>query len=69
MTTIELYKNNIYQRYTELINAGKKQNDLNNNDLWKIFEWYSCIKLSEENKTTFYNYEDIEPEFKENNNE
>jgi len=68
MTIIELYNSNIYQRYTELINAGKDKNNFDNNDLWKIFEWYSCIKLSKEHKTIFYNYEDIEPEFKENNN-
>lgn len=40
---------------------------MDNNHLWKIFEWYSCIKLSEEYKTIFYNYDDIEPEFKEIN--
>ena len=35
--------------------------------MWKIFEYYSCIKLSEEYKKHFYEYDDIDPTFKELN--
>ena len=59
------YKINIFERYTDLKKSNKKEFD--NNDLWKIFEYYSCIKLSEEYKKQFYEYDDIEPEFKELN--
>ena len=36
--------------------------------MWKIFEYYSCIKLTEEFNQTFYEYNDINPEFKEQHN-
>jgi hypothetical protein len=50
-------------------NKIKRSNkiEFDNNDLWKIFEYYSCIKLSEEYKKPFYEYDDIEPTFKELN--
>ena len=38
---------------------------LNNYDLAKIFEYYSCIKLTEEFNQIFYEYSDIEPKYKE----
>ena len=56
---------NIFERYTDLIKSKKK--DFDNNDLCKIFEYYSCIKLSEEYKKSFYEYDDIDPTFKELN--
>ena len=31
----------------------------------KIFEYYTCIKLSEEYQKSFYEYNDIYPNFKE----
>lgn len=65
METTNRYLINIYERYRDLKNSNKKEFD--NNDLWKIFEYYSCIKLSEEYKRQFYEYDDIEPEFKEIN--
>ena len=65
MKLVNLYKIYIYEKYKELIKLDKEIFD--NNDLWKIFEWYSCIKLSEEYNQTFYEYDDIDPEFKENN--
>jgi len=61
----QLYKLNIYNRYLNLKNSNKIEYD--NYDLAKIFEYYSCIKLSEEFKTIFYEYNDIDPEFKELN--
>ena len=60
-----IYKNNIYERYKDLKNSNKKEFD--NNDLWKIFEYYSCIKLTEEYGKQFYEYNDIDPNFKEVN--
>ena len=36
--------------------------------LWKIFEWYSCVILTNEYNTPFYNYEDISIYFKEKHN-
>ena len=59
------YTINIYERYSDLKNSNKLE--LDNNDLWKIFEYYSCLKLSEEFKKPFYEYDDIEPTFKELN--
>ena len=65
---IERYKIYIYDRYHNLKKSGKKLNDFNNFDLAKIFEYYSCIKLTEEFNQTFYEYTDINPEFKEQHN-
>ena len=59
------YLINIFERYNDLKKSNKKEFD--NNDLWKIFEYYSCIKLSEEYKKIFYEYDDIDPNFKEIN--
>ncbi len=56
---------NIFERYTDL--KKSKKDDFDNNNLWKIFEYYSCIKLSEEYKKPFYEYDDIDPTFKELN--
>ena len=60
-----IYMNNIYKRYKDLKNSNKIE--FNNNDLWKIFEYYSCIKLTEEYGKQFYEYNDIDPNFKEIN--
>jgi len=65
MNIIENYKLKICERFTDLITSGKTEYD--NNDLWKIFEWFSCIKLSEKYGKIFYEYDDIHPEFKEKN--
>jgi hypothetical protein len=56
---------NIFERYTDL--KKSKKDDFDNNDLWKIFEYYSCIKLSEEYNKHFYEYDEIDPTFKELN--
>ena len=64
---ITKYKIYIHNRYQDLIKSGKTKDNLNNFDLAKIFEYYSCIKLSEEYKQPFYEYYDIDPEFKEEN--
>ena len=60
-----LYILNIFDRYTDLKKSNKLQ--FTKNDISKIFEYYSCIKLSNEYKKTFYEYDDIDPNFKELN--
>jgi len=65
MNYYDKYIINIFERYTDLKKSNKLEFD--NNDLWKIFEYYSCIKLSEEYNKPFYEYDDIDPTFKEIN--
>lgn len=62
------YKTYIYQKYQDLLQSGKTIDKIDNFDLAKIFEYYSCIKLSEEYKQIFYEYSDIDPDFKEKHN-
>ena len=65
-TITQQYNNYIYDRYTDLLKC-KTASELNNYDLCKIFEYYSCIKLSHEFNTVFYEYNDIPQQFKEQN--
>ena len=63
---MEHYNNyliNIFERYSDLKKSNKSEYD--NFDLAKIFEYYSCIKLYEEYDKPFYEYNDINPTFKE----
>jgi hypothetical protein len=60
----QIYNINIYERYKELVNNNVQ---INNFNLSKIFEWFTCIKLIKENNIDFYEYNDITPEFKKNN--
>lgn len=62
MERVNLYLINIFERYTDLKNSNKQEFD--NNDLCKIFEYYSCIQLSQEYQRPFYEYNDIQPDFK-----
>ena len=55
----------IYEIYSTLKKLDKQEYD--NNDLWKIFEYYSAIKLTDEFNKPFYEYNDIDPNFKELN--
>ncbi len=59
------YNTCIYHKYKDLLKSGKTVDKVDNFDLAKIFEYYSCIKLTEEHKQTFYEYSDINPDFKE----
>ena len=61
-----LYKTYIYNR-CKLLLLSKEINLWDNRDLAKIFEYYSCIRLSEQLNRCFKEYNDICPEFKENN--
>lgn len=58
----------IHERYGDLLNAGKVHDTMDNHDLSKIFEYYSCIKLMLKHKRIFKIYDDIAPAFKEENN-
>ncbi len=62
---IDRYNINIFERYSDLKNAGKT--NVTHYDLAKIFEYYTCIKLSQEFNQTFLEYDDIPPNFKEEN--
>jgi len=65
MDIITLYNKYIYDRYNSLLKSGKEEFD--NKDLSKIFEYYTAIKLSEQYGQLFYEYNDIDPNFKELN--
>ncbi len=66
---ISRYNINIYERLLDLIKAGKNIDELDyKNDLHKIFEWFSCIKLTLEYEKPYYEYSDINPDFKEERN-
>ena len=67
MDIIKMYENEIRNRYKDLLNANIDIDDLTNNHLCKIFEYYSCIKLTERYKTPFYEYAYIDNNFKEEN--
>jgi hypothetical protein len=64
---MDIYTKAIYRKYSDLIKSGKKATELDNNDLAKIFELYSAIRLSEEFNQQFYMYSDIDGNFKEEN--
>src|SRR5437868_6383529 len=59
------YDINIYEKYLDLKNSGKNSEDLSNNDLWKIFEYFTCIKLIDKYNSPFYEYDDIDCDYKE----
>jgi superfamily II DNA/RNA helicase len=65
---IQLYNIYIFERVQSLLNSGKIYEDFDyKSDLHKIFEYFSCIKLTQEYQTPFYEYNDINPEYKELN--
>lgn len=55
----DLYLTHIYERYKSLKESKKI---IDNKDLSKIFEYYTCIKLTEKYNKQFYEYSDIEPD-------
>ncbi len=61
---IELYNYYMNERFTDL-KRSKKEYD--NPDLAIIFEYYSCVQLIKEYGRPFFAYNDIEPDFKEEN--
>src|SRR5438445_9947813 len=65
MSTIAKYNTYIAERYSDLKASQKEVFD--NYDLAKIFEYYTAILLSQQHGTVFYEYNDIDPTFKEEN--
>ena len=63
---ITLYNHYIYERSSDLIRS-KPLSDWDYYDLSKIFEYYTCNRLTERNGRPFYEYDDINPSFKEDN--
>ena len=67
MTAVEqikqFYNPRILTRWLALVNSDKQTFD--NKELAKIFELYTCVKLTELYGTAFYEYGDIVPNFKE----
>ncbi len=64
MNIIDLYNIHIQNIYNDLSISGK---EIDNYNLSKIFEYYSCIQLSNKYNQIFYEYNDIDPTFKEIN--
>jgi len=64
MDIIPKYNIYIQQIYKDLINSKK---EIDNFDLAKIFEYFCAIQLSDKYKQQFYEYNDIDPNFKEDN--
>jgi hypothetical protein len=64
MDILNIYKYRIKEYYSNLISSGC---EITNNNLNKIFEYYCCIQLSEIYNEIFYEYNDIDPNFKEEN--
>jgi superfamily II DNA/RNA helicase len=63
---IQKYNIYIYERVKDILNSGKNIDDFDyKSDLHKIFEYFSCIKLTQEYNVSFYEYNDIDPTFKE----
>ena len=66
ISLINIYKKHIIDRFKDLSNAEKDLYNLDNKELAKIFEYYTAILLSQEYNDTFLEYNDINPDFKEN---
>ena len=65
-TTNHTYINYIYDLYKNHKESFSNR-ELSYLELSKIFEYFSCIKLTEKYNTQFYEYKDIDPSFKEDN--
>ena len=60
----KLYNYHIYDIYK---NLKKSKVKLDNNNLWRIFEYYTCLKLNETYNDTYLIYDDLSPDYKEEN--
>jgi hypothetical protein len=65
MNIVNIYNTEIYTLYKDL-KSQNYQNDYHK--IYKIFEYYSCILLTNENNINFYEYNDIPTDFKITNN-
>lgn len=68
ISTYLMYTKRIYDRYNDLLKSGKNPEDMTNNDLCKIFEYYCAMMLTIRYGKQYYEYDDIDPSYKENNN-
>jgi superfamily II DNA or RNA helicase len=66
-TLLSKYNIWIYQVYSSIKQHKSDDSQIDNYDLAKIFELYSCIQLSNKYNQLFYHYDDIDPSFKELN--
>jgi superfamily II DNA or RNA helicase len=64
MSIVDIYNKEIYTLYKDL-KSQNYQNDYHK--IYKIFEYYSCILLTNANNVDFYEYNDIPTDFKINN--
>jgi len=59
------YNIKIYENVKDLLNSGKNIDEFDlKKDLLQIFKWFTCIKLSEEYNTPFYEYNNIPLDYK-----
>jgi superfamily II DNA or RNA helicase len=65
MNILTKYQIDIYEKWSLIKDTYNETKD--NKLIAKIFEYYTCIKLTEEYKRTFYEYGDIDSNFKEEN--
>ncbi len=65
MNITNQYKINIYEKWLLIKDIYNQSKD--NKIISKLFEYYTCIKLTEEYKKVFYEYSDIDPDFREEN--
>ena len=65
---IQIYNIYIYDKVKNILDSGKKYEDFDyKSDLHKIFEYFTCIKLTQETGTIFQEYGHIDRDFKEEN--
>ena len=60
-------QSNITKLINDLYIENAKLKDKTNISLAKMFEWYTCYKLTDKYNRPFYHYSDIDPDFKEKN--
>jgi hypothetical protein len=65
MNITNQYKINIYEKWLLIKDIYNESKD--NKIISKLFEYYTCIKLTEEYKKVFYEYSNIDPDFREEN--
>jgi superfamily II DNA or RNA helicase len=65
MDICNYYSIKIYEKWSEIKNIYTSNPD--NKLISKIFEWYVCVNLTDQYKKIFYEYTDIDPDFREEN--
>ena len=62
-----IMQRNITKLINDLYIENAKLKDKTKASLAKMFEWYTCYKLTDKYNRPFYHYSDIDPDFKEKN--